>query len=132
MVRKKVPALLVIMSIVLIISGIVSLLLNLLPLIAGMGLAGLGISAGSGILASVGIAVVILALLSGVLQILMGVFGMRGSHLTFCLVMAIIVVVLCLSEMFMGADALRFPPWISLSISALYLLGVIVAIQQEE
>lgn len=129
MVRKKVPALLVVMSIVLMVLGVITLLIGVFGVLTGGALIGFGIESDSGVVAAIGIAVVILSCIAGLLQLLMGIFGLRGQHLTFCLVMAIIVVVLAVSQLFMGG--ILSMQILSLVISALYLLGVIAAIQQE-
>lgn len=128
MVVRKVPMLLVVMSIVLMIGAILELLAGLLGALAGTALIGFGVSSGVDLLAAVGTAVIILSMAAGVLQLLMGIFGIRGQHLTFCLVMAIIVVVLNICSLFIGGSV--FMQVLSIIVSSLYLLGVIAAIQQ--
>lgn len=130
------------MSIILIVCGLLQLLVSFLQALAGDVIAIGGLSSGSTVLTAVGTAIIILALAGGVVELLMGIFGLRAQHLAMCVLMSLIVIVLALSRLFMaaGPEAGMLPsiggmdffggPVLSLILSGLYLLGVIMAIQE--
>lgn len=131
MTTKKAPGLLIVMGIILMIGGIVRLIYGLIGVFGGGAMVYGGAVTGVGILVEAGIAIMCLSLLAGILELLMGIFGIRGTHLHFCLVMAIIVVALDLSQLILSHGAHVTEPIISLIISTLYLIGVIVAMRRE-
>lgn len=131
MVKRNVPVLLAVMSIVQIVLGIITLLMGLFGFLTGGALIGLGDVTGSGVITVIGIAVIVLSCIAGVLQLLMGIFGLRAQHLTFCCVMGVITVALAVSQLFMGGSMIvPVASFVSIGVAVLYLLGIIVAIQQ--
>lgn len=139
--KKRIPGLLVAMSILLIVCGLLQLLISFLQALAGDVIAIGGLSTGTAEITPVASAIIILAIASGVVELLMGIFGLRGQQLAVCLVMSLVVIVLALSRLFMAAEreAGALPsiggmdffggPIVSLVLSGLYLLGVIMAMQ---
>ena len=118
------------MGIILIIGGIVRLIIGLIGILGGGAIVYGGALAGSGLLIGVGAALMVVSALGGVLELLMGIYGVRGTHLSFCLTMAIIVLGLDVAQLVMSHGQHLTEPIISLCISGLYLIGCTIALHR--
>lgn len=85
-----------VMSILTIIVGAIELVAGLLVALAGGFIAAAGASADAPLPVAVGIALIVLGLIGGCLLLAVGISALRGRHLKFCFIVAIIIACLCL------------------------------------
>lgn len=134
--RIRVPALLVITSIFVILMGVIDLIIGLVGALAGTAITIAGAADSSGILVSVGILVIVLSLIGGILQLVMGCSSVGGRHLGFCRTLDIIAIIVSAIVLIMAVvDAATDRSFwigsiISLAFEVLYLIGIQQAVKR--
>ncbi len=114
--------LLKIMSIVFIVFGIIVLIAGIITATGGALVAGIG----AGILGAIVILAALLSIMEGLLFLLCGVFGIRGSRLGACFVMAVIILIAQVAGFIMGmaSGAPNYLGIVGIVLTILYLIGV--------
>ncbi len=113
--------LLKIMSIV-IIFGIIVLIAGIITATGGVLVAGVG----AGILGAIVILAALLSIVEGLLFLLCGVFGIRGSKLGACFIMAVVILIAQVVGFIIGvtSGAPNYLGIVGIVLTILYLIGV--------